>query len=75
MTRLARALQGSFVPFVFVLAAILGATLYLDGLAVDVAQRVTVIRLTPDGVLGPMTLIHFNTARRLDGPRLSSGVS
>jgi general secretion pathway protein A len=31
--------------------------------------------LTPDGVLGPMTLIHLNTARSLDGPRLSSGVS
>jgi len=28
--------------------------------------------LTPDGVLGPMTLIHLNTARDLDGPRLSS---
>jgi len=28
--------------------------------------------LTPDGVLGPMTLIHLNTARDLDGPRLFS---
>ncbi len=28
--------------------------------------------LTPDGILGPMTLIHLNTARDLDGPRLSS---
>ncbi|MFA7384286.1 MAG: AAA family ATPase [Desulfurivibrionaceae bacterium] len=26
--------------------------------------------LTPDGVLGPMTLIHLNTARNLPGPRL-----
>lgn len=32
--------------------------------------------LTPDGVLGPMTLIRLNTARKLDGPRLSRrGVS
>ncbi len=28
--------------------------------------------LTPDGVLGPMTLIHLNTARNLSGPRLFS---
>jgi general secretion pathway protein A len=28
--------------------------------------------LTPDGVLGPMTLIHLNSARNLDGPRLSA---
>ena len=27
--------------------------------------------LTPDGVLGPMSLIHLNTARKLPGPRLS----
>jgi general secretion pathway protein A len=27
--------------------------------------------LTPDGVLGPMTLIHLNSVRNLDGPRLS----
>lgn len=27
--------------------------------------------LTPDGVLGPMTLIHLNTARNLAGPHLS----
>ena len=27
--------------------------------------------LTPDGVLGPLTLIHLNTALNLDGPRLS----
>jgi general secretion pathway protein A len=26
--------------------------------------------LTPDGVLGAMTLIHLNTARNLTGPRL-----
>jgi general secretion pathway protein A len=26
--------------------------------------------LTPDGILGPMTLIHINTARNLAGPRL-----
>lgn len=28
--------------------------------------------LTPDGVLGPMSLIHLNTARNLVGPRLFS---
>ena len=27
--------------------------------------------LTPDGVLGPMTLVHLNTARNLAGPHLS----
>jgi general secretion pathway protein A len=27
--------------------------------------------LTPDGVLGPMTLVHLNTARSLAGPHLS----
>ena len=27
--------------------------------------------LTPDGILGPMSLIHLNTARKLPGPRLS----
>jgi general secretion pathway protein A len=27
--------------------------------------------LTPDGVLGPMSLIHLNSARKVAGPRLS----
>lgn len=27
--------------------------------------------LTPDGVLGPMSLIHLNSARKIPGPRLS----
>jgi general secretion pathway protein A len=27
--------------------------------------------LTPDGVLGPMSLIHLNNARKVPGPRLS----
>jgi general secretion pathway protein A len=28
--------------------------------------------LTPDGVLGPMSMIHLNSARNLAGPRLST---
>ena len=27
--------------------------------------------LTPDGILGPMSMIHLNTASKLPGPRLS----
>ncbi|MBU4229422.1 MAG: ExeA family protein [Desulfurivibrionaceae bacterium] len=51
---------------------ITGQEVRLDGPLLDAFKRFQVSNgLTPDGVLGPMTLAHLNTARNLAGPHLS----
>jgi general secretion pathway protein A len=49
-----------------------GGEVRLEGALLGALKRFQLSNgLTPDGVLGPMTLIHFNSARNLAGPRLS----
>ena len=49
-----------------------GREVRLDGALLGAFKRFQFSNgLTPDGVLGPMSLIHLNTALNLPGPRLS----
>jgi len=48
-----------------------GREVRLEGALLGALKRFQLSNgLTPDGVLGPMTMIHLNTARNLAGPRL-----
>jgi general secretion pathway protein A len=48
-----------------------GREVRLEGALLGAFKRFQFLNgLTPDGVLGPMSLIHLNTAHNQDGPRL-----